>query len=65
MPKMKTNKAAAKRFQVTGSGKVKHKKAGRRHILSTKSPKNKRQKRADGILSKGDEKNIKRMLPYS
>ncbi len=65
MPKMKTNKAAAKRFHVTGSGKVKHKKAGRRHILTAKSPKNKRQKREDGILSKGDSKNIKRMLPYS
>ena len=64
MPKMKTKKAAAKRFSMTGSGRIKHKKAGRRHILSNKGPKNKRHKREDSLVTKADHKNIKRLLPY-
>ena len=65
MPKIKTNRAAAKRFKVTGSGKVKRSQAGMRHILSTKSPKRKRQLRAGAIASKSDEKKLRRLLPYA
>lgn len=64
MPKMKTKKAAAKRFSVTGSGRIKHKKAGRRHILTNKNTKRKRQLREDALVSKSEERNIKRLLPY-
>jgi large subunit ribosomal protein L35 len=64
MPKMKTNKGARKRFNVTGSGRVKFKKMHRRHLLTAKSQKRKRQSRQDGILTKADEANVKRLLPY-
>ena len=42
MPKIKTNKGAAKRFRVTGTGKIKRMKAGRRHLLTSKAPGRKR-----------------------
>jgi large subunit ribosomal protein L35 len=54
MPKMKTNKAAAKRLKVTASGKLKYKKAGSGHLLSSKSRKRKRNLRKDGVLSKAE-----------
>ena len=50
MPKMKTRRAAAKRYALTGSGKVKYKKQGLRHILSKKSTSRKRTLRKAGIL---------------
>ena len=50
MPKMKTNRSAAKRFSVSKTGKVKHKKAYLRHLLSTKSRARKRHLRQPGIL---------------
>ena len=62
---LKTHKGAAKRFRVTGSGKVKHKKAFLRHILTSKSSKGKRKLRQAGIIDKADVKSIKRMLPFS
>ncbi len=65
MPKMKTRRAAAKRYSVTGSGKVKYKKQGMRHILSKKSTKRKRHLRQAGILSPAEQKRAKRLLPYS
>lgn len=62
---MKTKKSAAKRYSLTGSGKVKHKKMNLRHILTKRSPKRKRQLRATGILSEADARKIrKQMLPY-
>ena len=64
MPKMKTNRAAAKRFAVTGKGRVKHKKAGRRHLLSNKAAGRKRHLREDKLVTEADEKNIKRLMPY-
>ncbi len=64
MPKMKTNRAAAKRFKFTGSGKVKINKSKRRHILTKKSTKVKRQMRAGGIAKACDVDNIKRLVPY-
>ncbi|MDD7416638.1 MAG: 50S ribosomal protein L35 [Treponemataceae bacterium] len=65
MPKMKTKKAAAKRFSMTGSGKVKYKKMNLRHILTKKASKRKRQLRASGILSDADSARVrKQLLPY-
>lgn len=62
MPKMKSNRGAAKRFRVTGTGKVKHKHKNRRHILTKKAQKRKRQLRNDGFITGQNAKNIKRML---
>ncbi len=65
MPKMKTKKSAAKRYSLTGTGKVKYKKQNLRHILTKRSPKRKRQLRETGILAEADAKKIrKQMLPY-
>ncbi len=64
MPKLKTNKSAAKRFRFTKSGKIKKRNAGRRHILGKKARKNKRHLRRPGYVSKTDEKRIRRLLPY-
>ena len=65
MPKQKTKRAAAKRYSLTGSGKVKHKKQNRRHILTKRSPKRKRQLRSTGYVAEADAKKIrKQMLPY-
>lgn len=62
MPKMKTNKGAAKRLKKTASGRLKRGKQNRRHILTKKTPKRKRQLRKDGLVSKADEKRMKRLL---
>lgn len=64
MPKMKTSRAAAKRFKVTGSGKLKRNKAYRRHILTKKSPKTKRNLRKPAIVDASNVKNMKKILPY-
>jgi large subunit ribosomal protein L35 len=65
MPKMKTKRSAAKRYSLTGSGKVKYKKMNLRHILTKRSPKRKRQLRKEGILSEASARRIrKQMLPY-
>jgi large subunit ribosomal protein L35 len=62
MPKMKTHRGAAKRFKVTGSGKLVHKHAFKSHILSKKSTKRKRQLRKDGVVGPANEKNLKMIL---
>jgi large subunit ribosomal protein L35 len=64
MPKMKTRRAAAKRYSFTGTGKVKYKKQGLRHILTKKSTKRKRNLRHPGILSPSETKRIHKLLPY-
>jgi large subunit ribosomal protein L35 len=64
MPKIKTNKGAAKRFGKTKSGKIKRRKAYASHILTSKSPKRKRGLRKSSLVSAVDAKNIKRLLPY-
>lgn len=65
MPKMKTKKSAAKRYTLTGTGKVKYKKMNLRHILTKRSPKRKRQLRAAGIMDESSARRIrKQMLPY-
>ena len=63
MPKMNTNRAAAKRFKITKKGKVKFNHAKRRHILTKKSSKLKRQLRGGEFLSPGDAGLVARMLP--
>ncbi len=64
MPKMKTKKAAAKRFKVTASGKIKHGVAGKRHRLISHNAKYIRQQRGTEVLSKQDEVVVKRYMPY-
>lgn len=62
MPKMKSNRAASKRFRLTGSGKVRRYKAYASHILTKKSQKRKRNLRKAGILTSADEARVKRMI---
>lgn len=62
MPKMKTHSSAKKRFSVTGSGKLKRRRSGLRHILTKKSKKRKLQLGHDALVSKADEKRIKKLL---
>ena len=64
MPKMKTNRAVAKRFKVTGTGKLKRFKSNKNHILEKKSPKRKRNLRKATLVGKTMEDNYKRVLPY-
>jgi len=64
MPKMKTRKSAAKRYKLTGNGKVRYKKQGLRHILTKKKSKRKRNLRNAAILSDVETKRIKQLLPY-
>ena len=62
MPKMKTHKGTAKRFKLTGTGKIKRAKAFKSHILEKKSPKRKRNFRQDGLVDQADVKVIKQKL---
>ncbi|MGK9477159.1 50S ribosomal protein L35 [Melioribacter sp. OK-6-Me] len=62
MPKMKSNRGAAKTFRVTGSGKIKRNKAYKSHILTTKSRKRKRNLRKSTLVSKADSKRIKVLI---
>ncbi|HEV3114110.1 MAG TPA: 50S ribosomal protein L35 [Candidatus Binataceae bacterium] len=64
MPKIKTNRSAAKRFGSTKSGRVKHKKAFLRHLNSSKSRGRKRRLRRPGMLNATDAKRVHRMVPY-
>jgi len=64
MPKMKTNRGAAKRFKLTGSGKIKRNKAYASHILTKKSTKRKRGLRQAGLVDSANTKAIKKILPY-
>jgi len=64
MPKMKTKKAAAKRFKVTSSGKIKHGVAGKRHRLISHNGKYIRQNRGTTLVAKVDEPRVKKYLPY-
>ncbi len=64
MPKMKTNRGAAKRFKKTGSGKIKRNKAFASHILTKKSTKRKRGLRKGDLVDPSNVKSIKKILPY-
>ena len=65
MPKLKTRKAAAKRFKATGSGKFMRRHAFRNHLLDHKSPKRKRFLGTMAVVDDRDADNVKAMLPYS
>ena len=64
MPKIKTNRAAAKRFKTTATGKLKRNKAYKSHILTKKSTKRKRNLRHATIADETNVKNMKKVLPY-
>ena len=64
MPKMKTSRAAAKRFKTTGTGLLKRNKAYKSHILTKKSTKRKRNLRKATITDPTNAKNMKKILPY-
>ena len=64
VPKLKTNRGAAKRFKKTGTGKIKAKRAFARHILTKKSAKRKRVLRTAKIIEHGDAKGIRKLIPY-
>ncbi len=65
MPKIKTNRGAAKRFRKTASGAFKRSQSFRRHILTKKSTKRKRHLREPAMIASCDSAMVRRMLPYS
>ena len=65
MPKIKTHRAAAKRFHVTGSGEFKRNKAYKSHILEKKTRKRKRNLRKATLVSAADKARVRKMLPYA
>lgn len=64
MPKLKTNKAAAKRFKVTGTGKITHMKANKQHKLGHKTSKRRRVLRKKGLVDHTNEAAVRSMMPY-
>ena len=64
MPKMKTHRGAAKRFSLTGTGRIKRNKANASHILTPKTTKRKRNLRKSTILDKTNEKAVRKLIPY-
>jgi large subunit ribosomal protein L35 len=64
MPKIKTNRAAAKRFKVSGSGKIRRRHAGLRHINTHMTRKRKRNLRRGANVSSVDFKSIRLLIPY-
>jgi len=64
MPKLKTKKAAAKRFRITATGKIKRGHSHARHILTKKTNKRKRLLDIDALVAKADQKRVEAMLPY-
>ena len=65
MPKIKTNRGAAKRFSLTKSGKLKRSKAYASHILTSKNRKRKRNLRKSALISKVEKQNVCRLIPYA
>jgi large subunit ribosomal protein L35 len=65
MPKMKTRRAAAKRFKKTATGEFLHEKAFKQHILEHKSPARKRALRKAALVHKTDHERVAKMLPYA
>jgi large subunit ribosomal protein L35 len=65
VPKIKTNRGAAKRFRKTSTGKVRRRKACSSHLLTKKSTKRKRNLRASTLLNKANSKAIKKLIPYA
>ena len=65
MPKLKSNRSAAKRFKPTATGRFKHRQSFKNHILTKKSSKRKRQLRGLLLINAADQKGVRQMLPYS
>ena len=65
MPKIKTRKGVAKRFRFTASGKVKKKKAGLRHLMSSKSARRKKKLGRPSVLTRTETRLIEKLLPYA
>lgn len=65
MPKLKTNKAMARRFRITRRGKVLHKQSGRSHLLVGRKPKRMRHLRKKGQLAGVEVEKVKKLLPYA
>ena len=65
MPKMKSNRGAAKRFKTTGTGKIRRSKAFKSHILTKKTAKRKRNLRKSGLVDSTNVRGVRRMLPYA
>lgn len=64
MPKLKTRKAAAKRFRATGTGKIVRRKASKNHLLEHKTSDKKRNMSKMALVHERDEDNVRLMLPY-
>lgn len=65
MPKIKTNRGAAKRFSKTGTGKIRRRRANHSHILTSKDQKRKRRLRSGTLIDSADERNIRKLIPYA
>ena len=65
MPKIKTRRGAAKRFKLTGSGRIVRRKANRNHMLTKKSRKRKRRLRKAGLVDSVDEARVRMQIPYA
>lgn len=63
MPKIRTQRGAAKRFRKTGTGKIKRNRAFKTHILTKMSPKRRRKLRKPALVSPADIKRVRRMIP--
>jgi large subunit ribosomal protein L35 len=64
MPKIKSNRAATKRFRITGSGKIKRYKGFKSHLLSSKGKKRKRRLRQSTTVAAVEQRNIRKLIPY-
>ena len=64
MPKLKTRKAASKRFRATGTGKIMRRKAGKNHLLEHKTSNKKGKMSKMAVVNERDEENVRLMLPY-
>lgn len=64
MPKLKTRRAAAKRFRATGSGKIRRRKAFKNHLLEHKNAKRRRRLTSLTLVNERDADNVRMMLPY-
>jgi large subunit ribosomal protein L35 len=64
MPKMKSNRAAKKRFKVTGTGRIRRSKAGKSHLMRGKSGSRLRRLKKNDMVDTADQKRIARLLPY-
>jgi large subunit ribosomal protein L35 len=63
MPKLKTNRGAAKRFKKTGSGKIKRRRPNSSHLFTKKSTKRKRRLRSPTLIDKADLKKVRKLIP--